>query len=57
MQNNIVLKTKVTLVMWNCIVSMVTYYAILKNVGVPTNILISQQQLILEYLTWNQINT
>ena len=36
-------------------VSMATHYAILKNGSVPTNILISQQYLILEYYTWYQI--
>ena len=37
-------------------VSMATHYATLKNEGVPTKILISKQQLILQYLTWYQIN-
>ena len=36
-------------------VSMASYYETLK--GVRTKILISQQQLILEYLTWYHINS
>ena len=34
---------------WNYMVSMAIHFATLKNGVVPTKILISQQQLILEY--------
>ena len=37
-------------------ISMATYYVIVKNGGIPTYIHISQQQLILEYLTCYQIS-
>ena len=38
-------------------VSVAPNYATLKNGGVRTKIHISQQQLILEYLTWYQTNS
>ena len=37
--------------MLNHMISMATHNAILKNRGIPTKILISHQQLILEYKT------
>ena len=36
---------------------MATHFATLKIWSVPTKILISQQQLIIEYLTWYKINS
>ena len=44
MQNNIVLKI---LALW--LYEMATHFATLKNGGIRTKILISEQQLILEY--------
>ena len=40
--------------MCNCMVSMANHIAILDNVGVPTKILISQEQLIFQYQTLNK---
>ena len=47
---------KSSIVMWNCVVSMATRYAILKNGDVYKKF-ISQQQLTLEHLTLYQINS
>ena len=45
------------LVICHCMVSMATHNAVLENGDVPTKILISQQQLFLQYLTLYQINS
>ena len=49
MQKTIVLKNKCFLVIWNIMVSMANHCATLKNGGIRTKILISQQNLILDY--------
>ena len=48
LQKNII-KHKSVLVMFNCIVSMAIHYAISENRDIPTKVLISAQQVILEY--------
>ena len=47
MPKSIVLKIKSIWVIRNCMISMVTHNAILKNGGVHTKIVVSEQQLIL----------
>ena len=54
MQKSLTSRKKIIPAMCNCMVSMATHNAILKNGGVTTKAFISQLLLSLDYKTWYQ---